>query len=370
MSLPMRVVAIAAFCASSAIVFGSGTQVRAGTLPDISGTWYANGNSAARCRISQSGNSVSLTNEQGATATGSFVNPSSLSTDWGFMNGGRITGTISSDLRRITWSNGTYWTRASTTPLTPVATPSPTPRPTPTPEPLRVSVMPIENNNSNPVYVYAASLTNGRAFTYAQCVSFRNVTTKVVTAVDFAFDVTNRTGGLEANYGWTDKGTFTPPVNIDDHCFYGRLWEARVVRRMTGLSIKVTQVFFADGSFWQPGMPFLRGYSTSGEPLAAPTLEKASGGGSSNATLAADAAGDIGLTFDDRAAGVYVKFVAPGSRAAAAGILPGDRIVSIGANEVGSANDVRTILTMTPSGTTIPMTLDRNGQNLTVSVKP
>ncbi len=70
----MRTARIVVICLSLATAFGSWTNVRAGTLPDISGTWYANGNPAARCTISQSGDSVSLTNEQGATATGSFVN--------------------------------------------------------------------------------------------------------------------------------------------------------------------------------------------------------------------------------------------------------------------------------------------------------
>ncbi len=264
-----------AFFASLTIALGLWTEVRAGTLPNISGTWYANGNPTGRCHVSQSGNSVTLSNERGATATGHFVDPSTLSTDWGGFNGGRITGTISSDLRRITWSNGTYWSRPSTAPLLPTAAPAtPTPTPKPTPEPLRVRVMPITNNHSNPIYIYAASLANGyRPFTYAQCVSYRNLTTKVATAVDFSFVVTNRRGEVEADYGWADKGTFTPPINIDDHCFSGNLWPASVVRGMTNENVRVTQVVFADGTAWRPGKNFLRGYATSGEALAKPTIQ-------------------------------------------------------------------------------------------------
>ena len=342
--------------------------MRAGTLPAISGTWYANGNPTARCRISQSGNSVSLTNESGASATGTFTDPSTLSTDWGVFGGGRVTGRISSDLRRISWSNGTYWSRASAAPLTPAATP--TPRPTPSPQPLRVSVR-IHNNNSNPVYVYAASLTNGYGFRFAQCLSFRNVTTRVVTAVDFEFVVKNRSGGVEAEYGWADKGTFTPPVNIDDHCFGGPLWAAPVVRRMTDESIRVTQVMFADGTAWQPGMEFLRGYATSGQRLAQPVVQNAKSSASSDESVAApDSASALGLKLENRASGVYVKFVAPGSASAAAGIRPGDRIVSIGSNTVSSVGDVHTILGMTPKGTLIPMSLDRGGRAMNVSVEP
>jgi PDZ domain len=361
---PIHVVSILAIFASLVIGLGARTEVRAGTLPNISGRWYANGNPTAACHISQSGNSVSLTNEQGATATGHFVDPSRLSTNWGFMN--RITGTISSDLRRITWSNGTYWSRPSTSPLTPVATPSPTP----SPEPLRVSVH-VRNNATNPIYVHRASLTNGwQPFTYAQCVSFRNVATRVVTVVDFSFVVTNRNGGVEADYGWADKGTFTPPVDINNHCFGGWLWAPHVVRRMTDESVRVTHVTFADGTSWQPGMPFLRGFTTSGAPLPQPTVQSQENGAPEESATHEHLDNLLGLAFENRPSGVYVKFVAPGSPSAAAGIRQGDRIVSIGSNKVSSVTDVRTILSMTPKGTSVPMLLDRDGETLNVTVTP
>src|ERR1700735_743451 len=82
-------------CAGAFLASGAWTDVAsAGTLPNITGTWYANGNPSAPCQISQSGTSVSLSNEQGNAATGQFTDPGTLSTDWGPMNGGRITGTI------------------------------------------------------------------------------------------------------------------------------------------------------------------------------------------------------------------------------------------------------------------------------------
>ncbi len=115
---------VSAICASVAIAFATLTEVHAGTMPDISGSWYANGNPTAQCRIAQSGSSVSLTNEQGATATGSFTDPSTLSAAWGRKH---LTGTISSDLQTINWSDGEYWSRASV-PSTPVASPAPSSR--------------------------------------------------------------------------------------------------------------------------------------------------------------------------------------------------------------------------------------------------
>jgi hypothetical protein len=358
-----RIAGVLTLCAGLAIA-GPALIGRAGTLPNISGTWYANGNPTARCRITQSGDSVSLTNEQGATATGRFADPSTLRTDWGLMNGGRITGTISGDLRRISWSNGTYWSRPSTAPLTPAATP----QPTPSPEPLHVNVA-VGNNNFSPVFVYRASLTNGyQPFTYAQCVSFRNVTTRVVTAVDFDFVVTDRNGGVEAKFGWSDKGTFTPPVDIDNHCFGGRLWAARVVRRMAQERVGVTRVVFADGTHWQPGMTFLRGFSTSGARLPEPTVQSAENA-SAEASANLHVENAFGLALENRPTGVFVRFVAPGGAGSAAGIRPGDRIVSIGANNVSSVGDVRTILGMTPKATAIPISIDREGKMLEVIVK-
>lgn len=360
---------VASLCASIAIAFGVLTAARAGTLPDIGGTWYANGNPGARCSIRQSGNSVSLTNEVGINANGTFTDPSTLDTRWGVFGGGRVTGRISADLRRITWSNGTYWTRPTPSPFSPTSTPAPTPRPTPSPEPLRVSVH-VRNNDYSPVYVYAASLTNGYGFTYAQCVSFRNVSTKVLNHVEFAFVVTDRGGSVEAEYGWTDKGTFTPPVNIDDHCFSGRLWAPHVVRRMTNESIRVTQATFEDGTVWNPSMQFKRGYASSGQRLAEPVAQSPKSGDASDESVAtADPVSLLGLTLENGPSGVYVKFVAPGSACDAAGLRPGDRIVSIGSNKVKSVSDVRTILRMTPEGAAIPMSLDRDGHRLSVSVK-
>lgn len=105
--IDVRIARIIAGCVSLALAFAVRTTVHAGTLPDISGTWFANGDAAKRCSISQSGTSVSLTNELGATATGSFTDPGTLTTNWGPFSGGTIIGRISGDLRVITWSNGT-----------------------------------------------------------------------------------------------------------------------------------------------------------------------------------------------------------------------------------------------------------------------
>lgn len=102
----------------AACVFGAFPTAHAGTLPDISGTWYAQGNGSKPCHIAQSGNNATFTNEVGDRATGRFTDPSTLSTSWPDWHnehnaGPRSTyiGRISSGLTTIHWSNGTYWTR-------------------------------------------------------------------------------------------------------------------------------------------------------------------------------------------------------------------------------------------------------------------
>jgi len=75
---------------------------------DLRGAWYFGGDRSKPCRISQHGGSLTLQNESGQTASGSFTSKSTISTVWA---GITITGTISHDRNRILWSNGTYWTR-------------------------------------------------------------------------------------------------------------------------------------------------------------------------------------------------------------------------------------------------------------------
>jgi hypothetical protein len=67
------------------------------------------GDRSKPCYIDQSGTSLSLRNEVGQTATGSFVSRRTISTVW---SGTTITGKISRDSTQILWSNGTYWTRS------------------------------------------------------------------------------------------------------------------------------------------------------------------------------------------------------------------------------------------------------------------
>ncbi|WP_260738585.1 hypothetical protein [Tunturiibacter lichenicola] len=76
--------------------------------PNLNGNWYPNGNRSLQCSIQQRRGNLTLQNEVGDRATGSFNGKWGVTTNW---QGTRITGTISRDGTRIDWSNGTYWIR-------------------------------------------------------------------------------------------------------------------------------------------------------------------------------------------------------------------------------------------------------------------
>jgi hypothetical protein len=75
---------------------------------DVQGTWYVSGDQSRACYIDQRGRRLSLQNEAGAGASGSFVGTRQITTNW---SGNTITGTIARSQNRIDWSNGTFWTR-------------------------------------------------------------------------------------------------------------------------------------------------------------------------------------------------------------------------------------------------------------------
>jgi hypothetical protein len=76
--------------------------------PNLNGNWYPNGNRSLSCSIQQRRGNLTLQNESGQRATGSFNGRNHLSTNW---QGTTINGTLSRDGNTINWDNGTYWIR-------------------------------------------------------------------------------------------------------------------------------------------------------------------------------------------------------------------------------------------------------------------
>lgn len=275
---PVRPTRIAALCAVLAAAFGAWSVAHAGTLPNISGAWYAGGNPNNRCSINQSGSSVSLTNERGATATGTFTDPSTVDSNWGPFGGGHITGHISGDLRTITWSNGTYWTRASGSrpaPLVPSATI--TPKPVVTPNPWRYIHWSNDKIAPAPIHVFSGWAAVKRDGTWVTgCVSFKNTSSLVAKTILFEFLFQNHSGQVEESKHFEREGTFSPDIaihgydNLDElfkrpghHGYYDNCWGKRVdteaaISRLSQVryfAYRIERVQYADGTEWPEHHP-------------------------------------------------------------------------------------------------------------------
>ena len=255
---------LVALTAVSTLSLWAPAPVHAGTLPDISGTWYAGGDRGKRCRIEQSGVSLTLRNEDGWTATGSFVNPSEITTTWGsFGSRTTISGRISGDLGTIRWSNGTYWTRGGGS----------EPAASPTPNPYREIPLASQSLESKPqgrialLGGWAAVKRDGQGAVV--CVSFKNEAAVAATRVVFQFTILGRSGNELGNLELDRSGTFSPGVEINGWQSL-RDWQGGVGHRGYGDNCKVfsgtvaalpllsahtvtyqlSRVEFSDGTSW------------------------------------------------------------------------------------------------------------------------
>ncbi len=256
-----------AFAALSALAFLGPVAIHAGTLPDISGTWYSGGDRSKRCRIEQSGSSLTLRNEDGWTGTGKFVNPSEISTTWGsFGSRTTVVGRISGDLQTIRWSNSTYWTRGG-------SRPEPTASPTPNPyREIRLASQTLENKPQGKIAFmggWAAVKRDGHGAIV--CVSFKNDAAVAATRIFFRFTVLGRSGNELGNLELDRSGTFSPGVDINGWKSLSE-WQGGVGHRGYGdnckvlngnvaalpllsahtVTYEVTRVEYADGSNWTP----------------------------------------------------------------------------------------------------------------------
>ena len=273
--LSVKIARIVALCASSIVVFGVLTEVRAGTLPNISGGWYAGGDGSKHCHINQSGSSVSLTNERGATATGSFVDPSSLTTNWGPFGGGQITGHISNDLRTITWSNGTYWKRSGAVSYGSVSSGSVSSGSAPvavaTPKPYRyLDWTKVEGPRAPIEFVDGWAVVNRNGRGAFACVSFKNTSSVTATQIRFDFPLFDGRKDVVGTAHLDRKGTFSPNVEIHgwhsaaawvdgqghrgyyDNCVVRSVSEEErlAYSHLHYYSIRIERIDYADGTTW------------------------------------------------------------------------------------------------------------------------
>lgn len=269
---------IAIVVAAVVLVLGAASATRAEMVANLSGVWLANGSFTARCSIQQNGASITLRNQDGRSASGT-VSGSTLSTDWGSA-GGRISGTISADLRRIHWSNGTFWVRESgnfspsyisvtgASVVTPVATPNPW---------RTIQWSNDTKRRASPLDLFqgfAAVRRNGTWVT--GCISFENTSSVVAKAIRFQFLLENRNGEIIHQVPFDRKGEFSPNVEIHGygnleemlkrvghHGYIDNCWgeradtDAEIARllQVHYYTYRVERIEFADGTEWPPKEP-------------------------------------------------------------------------------------------------------------------
>jgi hypothetical protein len=87
------------------------------TVPDVSGTWYLNGDRNKPCRIAQypPGRRAEFTNENGDSAWGTVHAGYVYIPDWSDGSSQGLEGRVRGD--RIVWPNGTFWSRGRPAPV-------------------------------------------------------------------------------------------------------------------------------------------------------------------------------------------------------------------------------------------------------------
>lgn len=80
-------------------------------IPNLSGTWYMNGDPDAPCEIVQRrpGDRAEFINENGSRAYGTVTHNRVWIPEWSDGRSRGLVGTIRGD--QIVWPNGTYWSR-------------------------------------------------------------------------------------------------------------------------------------------------------------------------------------------------------------------------------------------------------------------
>ena len=203
------------------------------------------------------------------------MNPSTLETNWGYA---RITGTISHDLSRIDWSNGSFWLRAPagsfTTSYTSVSSAGSyvaTAR-VATPPPPTYRYLEGTRGTRAPIdYLDTWTALRNDGTSGWTCISFKNTSSETATRIRWALQLMNQNDQV-VDTGYLDrKGTFSPNVEIhawhsvaewasgQGHRDYGNgctAWapdnEAQRLAYpyVRSYDVRVSLIVYADGTTW------------------------------------------------------------------------------------------------------------------------
>jgi membrane-associated protease RseP (regulator of RpoE activity) len=166
-------------------------------------------------------------------------------------------------------------------------------------------------------------------------IEFTNESNKTADLV--TFNVTSDIGGATIR----DVGKYEAGAEVSHE--YRQFYNVVMPDLQENLHCTVQAVHFTDGTTWAAGVA----------PVETQGTDHI-----------------LGVAFVDQVGGVFVKFVAPGSIGDAAGLHQGDRVVSIGSNSISNLADLEELLKMTAPTSTIPMTVDRGGSTVNLTIKP
>lgn len=139
------------------------------------------------------------------------------------------------------------------------------------PEPIRAQ-SDIIGNDTSPIAINNSSIKSQSDRTYTQCLSWRNVSNKEISAIKFDFHFYDEFNASQVGFTSTSDGKFSPGVKIDDICWHGSLWTPQQIRQLRVEKIKVLSVKFNDDSIWTPGTAWTKTFLTSGTALSAPQV--------------------------------------------------------------------------------------------------
>lgn len=171
-------------------------------------------------------------------------------------------------------------------------------------------------------------------------ITFTNESQKVADLVRFQVEL-----GQEQLF-IRDAGKFSPGITIK-HTYRQRGGNvvSSPLLKPAALRCQVADVHFVDGSSWTP--------------------DASSSAPSSTTAVLGD--GYLGVIFKQQGDAIYAGLIVPASPAQKAGIRQGDQITTISSNTIATVSDANQLISSTPPGTQLQISVVRNGQTVTIT---
>ncbi len=189
-------------------------------------------------------------------------------------NDGQNTFHLHVDVTSVRYDDGSSWSRGDAFPRAFAYDGTPTQGPTPAAPQLKAFNAAYLRSPElrAPVSVYAASVKSdlvGGAPKMVTCYSFKNLADRGATTIQLRFTYLDANQNVVPIGGgsyltFSETGTFTPPIAIENHCMNFSLPNDGVVGRVAFFRVTPGLVQFADGTTWTPGLQYTKRYALDG----------------------------------------------------------------------------------------------------------